>query len=193
MSAATPDPNYISPAGTVFQAMVRDLLAAEYDRRTKMEGRGSMLVTASASLLTVVFGLTVVVTGKDYVFDNCYAVVAVFAALLSFIVSAVLGIVVHAYGFPYKTVDRVTLERLTDERGPFWTMSADSAVNHDVKQQVTTICSLRNANEIMFKLVMASLIFLVLAISLLSAAVGLELIGRIPAPEIPDWWSANVL
>jgi uncharacterized membrane protein len=72
--------------------MVKDLLAAEYDRRARMEGRGSTIVTTSASLLTVVFGLTVVVTGEDYVFANCYAVFALLAALLAFVISAVLGI-----------------------------------------------------------------------------------------------------
>jgi len=69
--------------------MVKDLLAAKYDRRARMEGRGSTIVTTSASLLTVVFGLTVVVTGKDYVFANCYAVFALLAALLAFVISAV--------------------------------------------------------------------------------------------------------
>ena len=188
MSDATSDPDRVSPAGLVFQAMVRDLLAAEYDRRTKMEGRGSTIVTASASLLTVVFGLTVVVTGRDYVFDSCLAVVALLAALLAFVVSAVLGIVVSACGFGYKTVDRKTLERLTDQQGEFWTMSADDAVNHDVEQQVRTICSLRDANEKKAKLVTASLVSQVLAITLLSVSVGLELYWRTSLPDIWDWF-----
>jgi hypothetical protein len=185
LSDATSDPDRVSPAGLVFQAMVRDLLAAEYDRRTKMEGRGSMIVTASASLLTVVFSLTVVVTGKDYVFESCLAVVALLAALLAFVVSAVLGIVVGAYGFNYRTVDRKTLKRLTDQQGEFWTMSADDAVNHDVEQQVETICSLRNANKKKANLVTAGLVSPVLAITLLSVSLGLELYGSM---SLPDTW-----
>ncbi len=172
--------------------MVRDLLAAEYDRRTKMEGRGSVIVTASASLLTVVFGLTVIVTGKDYVFANCYAVFALLAALLAFVISAVLGIVVHAYGFKYQTVDRKTLVGLTENEA-MWTLSADRAVREDIRQQVRTTTTLRGTNEKMAKLVLASLVFQVLAVMLLSASVGLELFGRMPAPEIPDWWADLLL
>jgi len=53
LSAADSETNDVSPAGKIYQAMVKDLLAAEYDRRTKIEGRGSTIVTASASLLTL--------------------------------------------------------------------------------------------------------------------------------------------
>jgi hypothetical protein len=42
----------------------------QFDRRAKMESRGSTIVTASASLLTVIFGLTVLVTGKNYAFGK---------------------------------------------------------------------------------------------------------------------------
>jgi hypothetical protein len=64
----------ISPAGAVYQAMVDSLLKAEYERRKTLEGRGATLLTASASMLTLIFALTVFVTGKDHVFANRCAV-----------------------------------------------------------------------------------------------------------------------
>uniref|UniRef100_UPI001E58F084 hypothetical protein n=2 Tax=Mycobacterium avium TaxID=1764 RepID=UPI001E58F084 len=186
---ATPDADSerVSPAGTVYQQMVGSLLAAEHDRRTKTEGRGSTIVTTSSSLRTVVFGLTVVVTGKDYVFANCYAVWVLIAALGAFVISAVLGLVVSAYSFRYKTVSLDFLRQLEDRDGALWKVSADQAVNYDVQQQVTTICSLRGGNERKADLVVASLVFQVAAVALLALSVGLEIYGRMSASQPPGW------
>lgn len=169
--------------------MVKDLLAAEYDRRAKMEGRGSTIVTASASLLTLVFGLIVVITGKDYVFTNGYAIFALLAALVAFVISAVLGIVVQSYAFAYKTISPESLRQLTSKR--LWDdRPADYAARDDVSQQVTTISTMREANQRTAKLVTASLVFQVVAIVLLSVSIGLELVGRTSLPgEISDWFA----
>lgn len=177
ISESPSDPNEVSPAGKIYQAMVGSLLAAEYDRRAKMEARGSTLVTASSTLLTVVFGLTVVVTGKDYVFNNGFAVLTLIAALVAFVVSAVLGIVVHALAVPYRTVGRESLSQLTDDS--FWKLSPDEAVREDVAQQVDTIRTLRDGNERKAKWVTASLVSQVVAILLLTVSVGIELVGRV--------------
>lgn len=185
MSAATSEPNDISPAGKVYQTMVGSLLATEYDRRAKIEARGSTIVTTSASLLTLVFGLTVVVTGKDYAFTNGFAILALLAALLAFVLSTVLGIVIQNYSFAYKVIGPDTLKQLTDNAS--WGQSADDAARRDVSQQVTTICSLRDVNERKSRLVTMSLVLQAVAIALLSVSVGIELFGRMPAPEIPDW------
>lgn len=190
LSDATSSTNEPSPAGTIYQAMVGNLLAAEYDRRAKTEARGSTLVTTSASLLTLVFGLTVVVTGKDYVFTNGFAVLTLIAALISFVVSAVLGIVVHALAMPYSTVGRASLDQLTDDS--FWRLPADEAVREDVAQQVDTIRTLRHGNERKAKWVTASLVSQVVAIFLLTVSVGIELAGRTSVLEIYGW-SADCL
>jgi hypothetical protein len=186
LSDATSGTNDASPAGTIYQAMVGNLLAAEYERRAKMEARGSTLVTASASLLTLVFGLTVVVTGKDYVFTNGFAVLTLIAALIAFVVSAVLGIVVHALPVPYNTVGRASLDQLTDDS--FWQLSADEALRNDVWQQGDTIRTLRIGNERKAKWVTASLVAQVMAILLLTVSVGIELVGRTSLlTGILDW------
>jgi hypothetical protein len=116
-STVTPDP--VSGAGKVWQAMVSDLLADEFDRRKTLEGRGATLMTASVSLVTLIFALTVILTGKDHVFANRYAVYFLLAALISFVISAVIAIVVQTRGFNYDVIKRQTLERLTDPNAPF--------------------------------------------------------------------------
>jgi len=93
--------------------MVKDLLAAEYDRRAKMEARGSTIVTASASLATLVFGLTVVLTGKDHTFTNSFATLPLIAALVAFVISAVLGTMAQNYPFGYWTISSKSLAQLT--------------------------------------------------------------------------------
>jgi hypothetical protein len=162
----------VSSAGTIYQAMVKELLAAEYDRRTKLEGRGSTIVTASASLVTLFLGLTAVVAGKDFVFSNGWVVFALLAALGAFVVSAALGIAVQNYPFPYWTVSPESLQQLTNS--VFWDRPADHAVRDDISQQVTTICTLRDANQKTARLVTISLVVQLIAIVLLSVSVGLD-------------------
>lgn len=188
LNAATSDTNNdVSPAGKVYQAMVKDLLAAEYDRRAKMEGRGSTIVTASASLLTLVFGLTVVLTGKDYVFSNGFAIGTLLAALAAFVVSTVLGILVQTHAFEYKTISPESLHQLTSTA--FWNRPVDYAVRDDISQQVATICSMREANQRTARLVTISLVFQVVAIILLSISIALELCGRTSLPaEVSNWF-----
>ncbi len=177
--ASTGDPDPVAPAGKVWQSMVSDLLAAEFDRRKTLEGRGATLLTASVSLVTLIFGLTVIVTGKDHVFANRYAVFTLLAALVAFVISAVIAIVVQTRGFDYDVVKRKSLKQLTDPNAPFWAKSADDAVRADVSQHVKTICSLRDGNDTMATRVTWSLRFQLLAIVLLSVSVGLELHARI--------------
>lgn len=156
--------------------MVGSLLDAEYDRRTKMEARGSTLVTASATLLTVILGVTALVTGKDHILTNGLAVVFLIAALIAFVVSAILGLVVGTLPLPYTTVGRATLGQLTDDE--FWNLSADDALREDVYQLGVTIQSLRAGNERIAKRVMASLICQIAAAVLLTVSVSIDLLGR---------------
>jgi hypothetical protein len=81
-----------SPAGKVYEQLVGAHVAAEFDRKKTLEGRGTTILTTSGSLLTLIFGLTVVVSGKDAKFGNHWAVLLLMAALLAFVVSAVIAI-----------------------------------------------------------------------------------------------------
>jgi hypothetical protein len=169
-----PSWDYVSAAGKIYQSMVSDLLATELDRRKTLEGRGATLVTTSGSLVTLIFGLTVFVAGKDPVFTNHYALIALCCALLALVISGVLAIVVQTYGFKYDVVDCDSLKKLAGTNEA-WAQWPDHAVRADVSQHVKTICSLRNANAKMANLIIASLAVQVLAIFLLALSVGLDL------------------
>ncbi|MFG1934164.1 hypothetical protein ACGFK1_26510 [Mycobacterium sp. NPDC048908] len=44
---------------------MNDVLNREHEQRKMIEGRAAVLVTSSASLLTIIFGISVFFTGKN--------------------------------------------------------------------------------------------------------------------------------
>jgi len=168
----------VSAAGKVYQESVTAMLAAEFERRKTLEARGATLMTSSASLVALIFGLTVLVTGKDPVLINRWAVYVLLGSLVLFVFAAVIGIVVQTYLHKYDVVECEFLEMLarTDEE---WSRSADHAVRADVSQKVRTVCSLRKGNGTKAIWVIAGLIVQLAAITSLAASLGLELYSRL--------------
>jgi hypothetical protein len=127
------------------------------------------------------------VTGKDYVLVNGFAIFTLILALLAFVTSALLGIVIQSHAFAYKTVSQASLLQLTDDA--FWGRSADYAARCDVSQQVKTIATMREANQRTAKLVTASLVFQVAAVVLLTMSIGLELCSRMSLfADLSEWY-----
>ncbi len=166
-----------SAAGKVYETLVGSLLTAEQDRRKSVEGRGATILTTSTTMLTLIFGLTIILTGKDYVFRNHNAVCFLTLALAAFVVSAAVAIFVQTYGFKYAVTSTKTLESLVEEVN--WDRTEDDARRMWVNRQVQTIKSLRQGNNRKAGLAMWSLGFEVLAIALLALSVGLELHTRL--------------
>ena len=163
----------VSAAGKVYEQLVGAVVAAEFDRKKILEGRGTTILTTSGSLLTLIFGLTVVVSGKDAKFGNHWAVLLLMASLLAFVVSAVIAIFIATYGSKYTLAGRPLLESLT-ENETWEDKSEDEARRMWVKRQVNTSLSLRKGNNRKVKAVTWSLAAQVLAITLLSSSVAIE-------------------
>lgn len=164
----------VNPAGKVFEQLVTAVAAAEFERKKTLEGRGATIVTTSTSLLTLIFALTVIVTGKDHVFESHCAVILLLASLAAFVISAVIAIFIAASGTTYSLTGRDTLERLTANEN--WEdRTEDDARRMWVNRQVKTIGKLRTGNNRKAKAVTWSLAVQVLAIALLSASVAIEL------------------
>lgn len=171
------DPHRISAAGQIYQTMVGDLLTAEFDRRKALEGRGATIVTSSASMLTLIFGLTILITGKDHVFTDHCAIWFLDAALVAFALSAIIAIFVQTYLFRYTVISSESLRSLPRDNTE-WARLADDATRSWLTRQVNTVCSLRRGNNAKARLVTASLVFQVAAIVLLAVSVGLDLHAR---------------
>ncbi|MEU9805596.1 hypothetical protein [Mycobacterium sp. NPDC050853] len=156
--------------------MVSTLLAAEFDRKKTLEAKGATLVASSASVSALVFGLLVIVMGKDRLFSGHCARAALIAALVAFVISASVAIAVQTYGFKYMVIDREYLGKLTDDDEE-WGLTADDAARNWVHWQVQTITTLRKNNGIKARLVGFSLVTQGIAIMFLSASAAFELYG----------------
>ncbi|MGV0041665.1 hypothetical protein [Mycobacterium colombiense] len=168
----------VSEAGVIYQGTVAGLLAAEFERRKTLEARGATLLTSCASLLALIFGLTVLVTGKDAVFANHLAVLVLCAALVLFVLAATIAMMVQTHLHKYDVVSCDYLETLakSDQQ---WSQSADHAVRADVSQKVRTLCSLRGGNNTKARWVVVGLRVQITAIAFLAASLGLELYSRL--------------
>jgi hypothetical protein len=164
----------VSAAGKVYEQMVGAVVAAEFDRKKTLEGRGTTILTTSGSLLTLIFGLTVVVSGKDTRFENQWAVMFLMASLLAFVVSAFIAIFIAINGSTYTLAGQPLLESLTTNE-TWEDKSEDEARRIWVKRQVNTSLSLRKGNNRKAKAVTWSLGTQVLAVTLLSLSVVVEL------------------
>src|SRR6476659_5906451 len=89
--ASAADDEQPSAGGRVYEQMMAAVMAAEYDRRKAVEGRGAAILTTSTTMLTLIFGLTVLVIGKDQPFKNHLALWFVTSALAAFVLSAVIA------------------------------------------------------------------------------------------------------
>jgi hypothetical protein len=164
----------VSPAGKVYEQLVSAVTTAEFDRKKTLEGRGATIITTSTSLLALIFGLTVIVTGKEHLFHSHCAVKLLIASLAAFVLSAVIAIFIATYGTAYRLTGPETLEHLTDHKN--WEdRTEDDARRMWVNRQVNTINTLRRGNDRKAKAVTWSLAVQVLAIALLSAAAAIEI------------------
>lgn len=168
----------ISPAGQIYQVIADKQLAAEYDRRKSLEGRAAALLGSSGTLLALIFGLTVLMTGKDAVYQSRVATLVLIVAMAAFLVSAVLAILVQAHGYRYKVISDDALRSLARDHAE-WGRRADSAMRAWVSKQVSTICTMRAGNDMKATQVAWSLWVQIGAIGLLSISVAIELIARL--------------
>jgi hypothetical protein len=167
----------VSAAGEVYEKVVEAALASEEDRRKTVEGRGATIVATSTTMLTLVFALTAVVTGKDYAFKDQGAISFLTLALVAFVFAALLAIIVQAFGVKYYVIGDKTLEGLTGEL--IWHKPEDDARRMWINRQVETIVSLRKGNNRKATLAIWALAFEVSAIALLTISLLLELHGRV--------------
>lgn len=154
------------------------MLAAEFERRKILEARGTTMMTSSASLIALIFGLTVLVTGKDPVLTSRWAGYVLLESLVLFVLAAVIGIVVQTYLHKYDVVECEFLETLAGTDAE-WSRSADHAIRTSVSQKVRTLCSLRRGNGAKAIWVIAGLTIQLAAIASLTVSLGLELYSRL--------------
>jgi hypothetical protein len=161
----------VSDQGQTYASFIEAELQREHERQDHLVASGRGVVTTSGALLTLVFALSVLVTGEDFTVKGASAV-AVAISLACFVVAAVLGILVN-WSMAYKITKGRTLQAML---GGHWKDTEVTARNACASAQVQTIISLRNVNKVKSWLVTSALSFQVAAIAALGVAIGRELL-----------------
>jgi len=129
-------------------------------------------------MVTLILGLTLLVLGKDFVLGSRGAIVTLCSALVAFVLSATAAIVVQAFAFKYDVVKQDDLDKMVSD-DTYWFSTEDRATRDSVGICVKTIKSLRKANAIKAWFLLSGLTFQLIAIVLLSWAIGVELWSRL--------------
>ncbi len=104
----------MSDQGTTYAAYIEAALKAESDRRTSLDSRALAVVSTSSGLLTLLFALTVLITGDKFRVSTQGAR-GVAVSLLFFMAAAVTGLFANKL-WPYDVADVGTLRRLITDR-----------------------------------------------------------------------------
>lgn len=164
-----------SPQGETYVTFIKDILDHEYEQRRTIEARGAAIVTTSASLLTIIFGISVLFTGKDYRFASHNAVALLIISLIAFVLGAVLGIWVQNFQVADRRISRDSLTAMLDEH---WTDDEVDARNICAYTNVHVIGSLRSGTALKSRVATIGLFMQVSAVLLLLGALGVELAAR---------------
>ncbi|KAA0024288.1 hypothetical protein [Antrihabitans cavernicola] len=139
----------MATAPEIYAQYITARKSAELDSRKRVEERGAAIVTTSSSLLTLIFVITVLITGKEKdaaKFVSQAAVVVLFVALGAFVISAVIGIYVQNAAWRYQEVSDRTLRSIVAHNA-IWNGSADEAIRICADREVVAIESLRRGTQ----------------------------------------------
>jgi len=129
--------------GEVFAAFAATELENERARRAALDARGASIVTASASLGTLVAGFASLATRSTTYHPSDPVVFTSVAALVSFVAAAALGLWGNRT-VPYDVADAGTLKIMATER---WASHDVDASNIVMRINVSTLDSLREGNN----------------------------------------------
>ena len=154
-------------AGELFAAFLTEQLEQEDRRRTSLETRGVGVITVSGALVTLMFGVSAVVTRSTGFTVPAAVRDRLGWALLAFAVSSVVAIGTSA---PLAT-RIVDASRLGPELRRRWDGTADAARKTIAGTQIEDLAGLQRVNTIKSVLLMAAIVAQVVAVLLLAWSV----------------------
>lgn len=167
----TPEPDDI---GAVAAAFIGEELAGESSRKSSLESRAIAVITSSGTLVTLLLGLTALVTrSSSFALDRPERWLLSVSALL-FVASAALGIVASA-PFRYLLVDP---KSLTSTLAPnLWSTDGSVLQREFTAVRLAQLEDARSHNESRAAMLVGALVVQVLAVLLTAAAVAVVLLG----------------
>ncbi|WP_274561557.1 hypothetical protein [Streptomyces spiramyceticus] len=159
----------VNEQGVVYAAFVEDELKWEHGRRTSIDSRALSVITTSGVLVTLLFGVAALVTGRrDAAYSPAPAVVVLSGCgLVLFVIAAALGILASK-SVSYSVIDGASLEKLRTEH---WGHDAPTALNVVMWYRTNTVLTLRKGNNGKAWLLLAGLSTQLVAVLTLAAAV----------------------
>ena len=151
----------------VFPDFVKDLLTVEDKRRDSLEARGSSMITASATLVTLLVALGAFVTNRQgfQLPEATRAPLSV--AVVAFVVAAVLGIATYIPQ-PARMTDPVALASLLPE---YWPKGKDFAQKKITVTRLEQLATLQRTNDWKARALLAAVAAQLVAVGALAWAV----------------------
>jgi hypothetical protein len=148
-------------AGAVYAALVDEQLQEENRRKASFEARGLAVITTSAALVSLLFGLTGVVTQSDsFELGGTPRSFLILSAAL-FVAAAVLGLSSN-WPLKYQQVEIDNLRQLTSEQ--YWDGEGSVARRRVAEVRVNILARSRSLNLLKGKLLLAAILVEVLAV-----------------------------
>lgn len=160
-------------AGVTYSELVAEQLTEERARKASLEARGLSVISTSGVLVTLLLGLSAVVsTTTDFELPQTAKLLLATAGAL-FVLAAVGGIAAN-FPAPYREIRVAALRRLTEER--WWENQASPAQRRAAQARIDILGAARGVNAWKVRFLLAALILEVLAVLVLAAAAGVVLI-----------------
>jgi hypothetical protein len=144
--AGTPPAPADESGGLALATFVDGQVATERDRRSQLNGRGTGLITSASGLATLLFAASALVTAPTGYQPPRLAVWALAPTLIAFVGAALCGIVAAQSTFYYDVVKPEQLEKWR-KRDDIWKNSQENVMRLLVRANITTLQSLRAANN----------------------------------------------
>jgi hypothetical protein len=155
-------------AGPVYAALVDEQLKQENDRKVSFEARGLAIITTSAALVSLLFGLSGVVTkSSSFELAGIPGIFLIVSASL-FVVAAILGLASN-WPMKYQQVEIENLRELTSER--YWSGEGTVGKRRVAEVRVEILARARVLNVRKGNFVIVGILCEVLAVSALAISV----------------------
>jgi hypothetical protein len=152
----------------VYAALVDQQADEERQRKAGLEARGLALITTSAALVSLLFGLAAVVTDSDSFQLTEASKIFLIASTGFFVFAAVLGLGSN-WPFRYQQVDIANLRDLTSEE--YWSGDETVASRRVAQVRVSILARARKMNLRKGRLLLAGILVEVLAVLSLAVSV----------------------
>jgi hypothetical protein len=155
-------------AGASYGQLIADQLSEERSRKSTLEARGITVISTSGALATLIFALTAGVTASTGFKFPSSVRVPLILTLVAFVLAAICGLVSNA-PLRFKEPTTRALAALIDAR--YWSAPEDIGQLRVAEVQVKILTAARAANQLKVRLLLAAILFELLAIACLSWAV----------------------